>query len=70
MHSLGVSARGSDPDPVQVATRDAHEAAIHCGQPSYLDPDTGYVVLTAATLLARGDCCGNGCRHCPWPEGD
>jgi hypothetical protein len=56
-------------DPAQVAIRDAHEAAIRRGQPSYLDPVTGYVVLTAPALLARGDCCGNCCRHCPWPEG-
>ena len=58
----------SEPQVLVGAIRDAHEAAIRHGQPSYLDPDTGYVVLTAPTLLARGDCCGNGCRHCPWPE--
>jgi hypothetical protein len=26
----------------------------------------GYMVLTAAYLLERGFCCGNGCRHCPY----
>lgn len=28
--------------------------------------DDGYIVLTAAFLLKRGYCCGNGCRHCPY----
>ncbi|OMP78406.1 MULTISPECIES: DUF5522 domain-containing protein [unclassified Chitinophaga] len=28
--------------------------------------EDGYVVLTAAFLLKRGYCCGNGCRHCPY----
>ncbi len=27
------------------------------------------VVFTARFLLARGRCCGSGCRHCPY-EGD
>lgn len=31
----------------------------------YLNND-GYVVLTAAFLLERGYCCGNGCLHCPF----
>ena len=25
------------------------------------------MVFTAAFLLKRGYCCGNGCRHCPYP---
>jgi hypothetical protein len=24
------------------------------------------LVLTAAYLAKRGDCCGAGCRHCPY----
>ena len=36
-----------------------------------LDPgdyyfDGPYMVFTAAYLLKRGTCCGNGCRHCPY----
>jgi hypothetical protein len=49
---------------------DLHAAATLRGDPDYLDPVTGYVVLTAVTLLARGECCGSGCRHCPYPEAD
>ncbi|REJ77401.1 MAG: hypothetical protein DWQ47_13545 [Acidobacteria bacterium] len=28
----------------------------------------GLMVLTEKFLLDRGYCCGNGCRHCPYPE--
>lgn len=45
----------------------AHDEAVTKGEPSYIDPATGYVVLTSATLLAQGECCGSGCRHCPYP---
>lgn len=36
------------------------------GKPTYVDPKTGYTVLTAKYLASRGYCCGNGCRHCPF----
>lgn len=32
-----------------------------------IDPKTGYWVMTASWLLKRGYCCGQGCRHCPYP---
>ena len=28
--------------------------------------EEGNTVLTAAYLLQRGYCCGNGCKHCPY----
>ena len=28
--------------------------------------EQGYIVLTAKYHLERGDCCGNGCKHCPY----
>ncbi|AEW02709.1 hypothetical protein A4D02_01680 [Niastella koreensis] len=28
--------------------------------------EQGYMVLTAQYHLERGNCCGNGCRHCPY----
>jgi hypothetical protein len=43
-----------------------HRAAVEAGQTSYRDPATGYVVLTEVFHLRRGQCCGNGCRHCPF----
>lgn len=30
--------------------------------------DNGLMVLTERFLLERGYCCGNGCRHCPYPK--
>jgi hypothetical protein len=44
----------------------AHDAAVAAGEPGYLDPESGLFVLTAAYLRERGECCGNGCRHCPY----
>ncbi|GAC1442176.1 MAG: hypothetical protein NVS3B26_08250 [Mycobacteriales bacterium] len=44
----------------------AHGAAMTAGRAGYSDPATGLFVLTAAWLAARGTCCDNGCRHCPY----
>ena len=35
------------------------------GEDFYYNED-GYVVLTEKYHLAKGVCCGNGCRHCPY----
>jgi hypothetical protein len=43
-----------------------HEAACARGEKSYIDPETGYLVFTRLAHLARGKCCGSGCRHCPY----
>ena len=32
----------------------------------YYYNEQGYVVLTARYHLERGECCGNGCLHCPY----
>jgi Family of unknown function (DUF5522) len=45
----------------------AHDRAVAAGEPGYVDPVTGFFVFTAAELTARGECCGSGCRHCPYP---
>lgn len=29
-----------------------------------------YMVFTAAYHLKRGFCCGSGCRHCPYRDGE
>lgn len=44
----------------------AHAAALDSGAPGYADPASGLFVLTAGWLAARGSCCDNGCRHCPY----
>lgn len=33
---------------------------------TYIDPETGYIVITTFGHLKRGSCCGNKCRHCPY----
>lgn len=43
-----------------------HEQAMSHGEGGYLDPQTGFFVMTAQYLADRGFCCGNGCRHCPY----
>ncbi len=30
--------------------------------------EKGNVVFTERYLLKRGECCNNGCRHCPWRD--
>jgi hypothetical protein len=41
--------------------------------PAALEPEDYYfegplMVFTPAYHLKRGNCCGSGCRHCPWRE--
>ena len=43
-----------------------HRIACELGQNTYLDPSSGYQVLTSEALLGQGKCCGNSCRHCPY----
>jgi hypothetical protein len=48
----------------------AHDHAVSAGRDWYPDPATGFMVLTAEFLVDRGQCCGSGCRHCPYPLSD
>jgi hypothetical protein len=43
-----------------------HYLACENGQDTYIDPQSGYLVLTSQAHLKRGTCCGNQCRHCPF----
>ena len=45
---------------------EAHKRACLAGQPTYIDPHSGYTVFTQLAALERGRCCGSGCRHCPY----
>lgn len=53
-------------DPLRSEILAAHSAAMKRFQPGYLDPRTGQLVVTAQQLVLRGQCCGLGCRHCPY----
>jgi hypothetical protein len=39
------------------------------GEHYYYD-EKGRMVLTEKYLKARGYCCGNGCKHCPYSEAE
>lgn len=54
--------------PAYVPIMVAHETALEAGQDTYRDPLTGFEVMTATALWARGECCDRGCRHCPYGE--
>ena len=43
-----------------------HSLACQLENDTYIDPSTGYQVLTSEALLKKGKCCGNSCRHCPY----
>ena len=43
-----------------------NKLACSKGLETYKDPISGYQVLTSETLLKKGKCCGNSCRHCPF----
>jgi len=44
----------------------AHDEALRVRADTYVDPETGLLVLTAGYLARRGFCCESGCRHCPY----
>ncbi len=58
--------RLSPADPDYAGIVRAHAAALEAGADTYVDPRSGFTVLTAAYLAWRGYCCENGCRHCPY----
>lgn len=47
-------------------TRRLYEEACATGQDYYVDPATGYRVITEVAHRRRGECCGSKCRHCPF----
>lgn len=51
---------------IMVNVDELHLEACKEGRSTYIDPATGYQVLTGDSLLRQGKCCGNSCRHCPY----
>lgn len=47
-----------------------HKQALLKGESVYIDPQTGYRVMTEIGHQKRGHCCLSNprCRHCPWVE--
>ncbi|XP_058525695.1 uncharacterized protein C1orf53 homolog [Ochotona princeps] len=54
--------------PAERRIAELHAAACAAGRLNYVDPATGYVVLTELAHLQRGECCGSACRHCPYGQ--
>ena len=54
-------------DPMYEKIMAAHYAAVSAGLTEYKDPKTGFLVMTEPFLKAKGFCCKNNCRHCPYP---
>jgi hypothetical protein len=46
--------------------QELHQAAYEQGFDTYIDPASGFQVMTCNALLKQGRCCGNSCRHCPY----
>ena len=51
---------------ISIEIQQLHDEACTRGDEQYVDPDTGYTVLTRLAHERRGECCGNACRHCPY----
>ncbi|XP_040490535.1 uncharacterized protein C1orf53 homolog [Ursus americanus] len=69
----GLEGEGKCPDNEELTAAerriaDLHAAACAAGQLNYVDPATGYTVLTRLAHLQRGKCCGSACRHCPYGQ--
>ncbi len=56
---------GADQKPAP-SFLEIHQQACRMQQDGYIDPETGYHVLTSYFLKERGFCCTNKCRHCPY----
>jgi biotin synthase-like enzyme len=54
-------------DPMYEKIMATHDAAVSAGLTEYKDPKTGFSVMTEPFLKAKGFCCKNDCRHCPYP---
>jgi hypothetical protein len=44
----------------------AHQDALDRNADGYIDPITSLFVITSTVHKARGYCCDNNCRHCPY----
>ena len=51
---------------LDAATLREHAQACALDLPTYVDPKTGFAVITERMHRKRGSCCGNACRHCPF----
>ncbi|MCO4760526.1 MAG: hypothetical protein KC502_03435 [Myxococcales bacterium] len=50
----------------QLDVERVHRAAVAAGERMYVDPRSGFRVMTELHHRRRGFCCGSACRHCPY----
>ena len=56
----------NDTQDIQSKIERRHREACESNQDFYLDPATGFQVMTEKFLRDRGHCCESDCRHCPY----
>ncbi len=61
--------KGIDDESIPLFIK-AHEISSEAQSDFYIDPITGYQVMTSYFLKNRGYCCKNNCRHCPYDVED
>ena len=62
--------KGIDDKSIPLYFAVAHSEACEAELDFYIDPITGYQVMTSYFLKNRGYCCKNNCRHCPYDIGN
>jgi hypothetical protein len=65
---LMTSSAGESQDPEIPDLEDLHKIACEKEEEMFLDPKTGYYMMTAFYLKKRGKCCGSGCKFCPYTK--
>jgi hypothetical protein len=65
---LMTSSAGESQDPEIPDLEDLHKIACEKEEEMFLDPKTGYYMMTAFYLKKRGKCCGSGCKFCPYKK--
>ncbi len=53
-------------ETLQEARVRVHREACGRSQQTYLDPESGMLVISEYAHRSRGFCCGSACRHCPY----
>ena len=58
--------RLNESNPFYAEIMSEHQKSLDLDEPGYIDPETGFFVFNAKSLVEQGKCCANICRHCPY----
>jgi len=58
--------RLNESNPFYTEIMHEHNKSLDLNEPGYLEPETGFFVFNAKSLVDQGKCCANICRHCPY----